>query len=72
MANEVRHYLKLQSEPRGVLTESHPASAGLPTFVAGRQKWVWSLGAKHPNTKKQSKNIIFYPTTQTQSMKKIK
>jgi hypothetical protein len=23
------------SEPRGILTESHPASAGLPTFVAG-------------------------------------
>ena len=54
MANEARHYLKLRSEPRGVLTESHPASAGLPTFVAGRQKWVAEGITKNPSALRAS------------------
>ena len=50
------------SEPRGILTESHPASAGLPTFVAGRQKWVaegkiLSLHFDQPAPLKRSKNF---------------
>ena len=38
------HSIAGASEPRGVLTESHPASAGLPTFVASWQKWVGVWG----------------------------
>jgi hypothetical protein len=43
------------SEPRGILTESHPASAGLPTFVAGRQKWVGVRG-EAPDMIKKNKH----------------